>query len=348
MSSYHSEIGLALVGAGYWGTNLARTFTATPGIALKVVCDRRRAALQEIQKRYTGVEVTDSWNSVVGSSEIDAVVLATPPSTHYRLAREALSAGKHTWVEKPLALRYEEGRGLVEAARKAKRMLFVDETFLYDALVERARELIATGSIGKLYHASFERTGMGRIRRDSNVWWNSAPHDLSVLRHVLNLPVLRMSVFGHARVQRGIEDVVWAALELGENVSLHLYLSWLFPDKRARMTIVGETGIIEYEGRFEKRALRRYNYKLGKITSETPEEISSANLIPIESFEVTETIQDDRREPLLVSCAAFRDSILSGLPAPSSGERSLATVAALEAGDHSLAQNGLWVQIPQD
>lgn len=337
-----TEIHAAVIGAGYWGAHLIRVLHDTDGMWLKTVCDARPEILQEVKARYPQVALTSSYDHILRDPNIGAVLLATPPATHYQLARAALAAGKHVWVEKPLAFTHDEGRELVALAGALRRMLFVDETFLYDPLVRQARAIITAGGLGKIYHVSLERTGMGRIRRDSNVWWNSAPHDLSVLHYLLDVPVIRVSATGHAFLQSAIEDVVWASLQLTGDISAHVYLSWLFAEKKASLMVVGEHGMIGYEGRFGKRVLTRYAYRLGQI-SETPlEEIARANLIPIENSDVAEVIQGDRTEPLLLACAAFRDSIVSSEPAPSSGEYSLRTLAVLEAGAHSLAQHGTW------
>jgi UDP-2-acetamido-3-amino-2,3-dideoxy-glucuronate N-acetyltransferase len=337
-----TEIHAAVIGAGYWGANLIRVLHNTDGMWLKAVCDARPEILQEVKAGYPQTAFTPSYDHILRDQNIEAVLLATPPATHYQLARAALAAGKHVWVEKPLAFAYDEGRELVALARARQRMLFVDETFLYDPLVQQARAIIATGGLGKIYHVSSVRTGMGRIRRDSNVWWNSAPHDLSVLHYLLDVPVVRVSATGHAFLQAEIEDVVWAALRLAGDISAHVYLSWLFPEKKASLVVVGEHGMIEYEGRFGQRRLTRHEYRLGHISATSLEEVARANLIPIENSTVVQVIQGDRTEPLLLACAAFRDSIMSGEPAPSSGEYSLRTLAALEAGAHSLAQHGTW------
>jgi len=337
-----TEIQAAVIGAGYWGTNLIRVLHNTDGLWLKAVCDPQLEILQEVKAHYPQVALTPSYDDILRDSNIGAVFLATPPATHYQFTQAALAAGKHVWVEKPLALAYDQGRELVALARKRRRMLFVDETFLYDPLVQQARAIITAGRLGKIHHVSSERTGMGRIRRDSNVWWNSAPHDLSVLRYLLDVPVRRVSATGHAFLQSAIEDVVWASLRLAGDISAHVYLSWLFPEKKASLVVVGEHGMLEYEGRFGKRRLIRYEYRLGQVSEMPREEVARANLIPIENANMVEVMQGDRTEPLLLACAAFRDSIVSSEPAPSSGEYSLYTLAALEAGAHSLAQQGTW------
>src|SRR5262249_12494898 len=214
------------------------------------------------------------YEDLLAAPDVDAVVLATPPSRHHEMALAALRAGKHVWVEKPLALRAVEGRELVEAARAAARVLFVDETFLYDPLVREMKRLIDQGALGEVYHLSFERLGMGRIRRDSNVWWNSAPHDLSILFHLVPRPVTRVRLHEHAHLQPGVADMAVCDLELEGGVSAHIYLSWLHPEKTARVVVVGRERMLAYEGRFEKRGITLYDYALDTGNTE-------ANLIPV-------------------------------------------------------------------
>lgn len=336
-----SEIRVAIIGAGYWGLNVIRVLRHTEGVWLAAVCDTRLDALQEVKHHYPHVARSTSWRQVIEDPHIEAIVVATPPVTHYPLAKAALSAGKHVWVEKPLALHYAHGQELVALAHATQRTLFVDETFLYDPLVQRARAIIATGELGNLYHLSLERTGMGRIRRDSNVWWNSAPHDLSLLRYLVDAHVARLSVTGHAFLQPGIEDAVWASLDLANGVSAHVYLHWLFPAKRAALTVIGQQGMLVYEGRFGNRALTRYEYRLGPIAA--PSVDARENLIPVERIDVAEVLRGDQTEPLALAGAAFRDSIVTACVAPSSGEASLHTLAVLDAGAHSLTRQGQWV-----
>jgi UDP-2-acetamido-3-amino-2,3-dideoxy-glucuronate N-acetyltransferase len=337
------DVRVAIIGAGYWGSTLLRAFTNTEGIFIKTVCDTHLEALKTVKSRYPAVSLETSLENVLRDTASHAIIVATPPSSHFAIAQAALLAGKHVWVEKPLALRYTDGQRLVTIAREMERVLFVDETFVYDPLVEQARSWIASGAIGRPYHVSLERTGMGRIRRDSNVWWNSAPHDVSVLRYVLNSCVNKISVTGHAFLQSGIEDVVWASLQLERDVSAHLYLHWLFPEKKAPLMIVGESGMLHYEGRFEKRSLTRYEYRLGAAADNDG---NRTNVIPIEQYEMVEEINGDQREPLALACAAFREHIRRGIVTPSSGEHTLHTLAVLEAGAQSLTQHGTWIDIP--
>jgi UDP-2-acetamido-3-amino-2,3-dideoxy-glucuronate N-acetyltransferase len=255
------------------------------------------------------------------------VLVATPPSSHATLARAALQAGKHCWVEKPLALRVAEARELVDLAARQQRTLFVDETFLYDPLVQRAREWIHGGRLGPLVHLSFERLGMGRIRRDSDVWWNSAPHDLSILRYFVPDEVEGLRVENFAYLQPGVADMCVATVRFTTGVSAHIYLSWLSPLKRASVVAVGRRGMLAYEGRFEQRALTFYDY------AHTDPRAVQSNVVPIDRFAAAETIPGGAEEPLALAAAAFVDSVRTGIPAPSDGRHSLKVVELLEAGN---------------
>src|SRR4029077_6653676 len=169
---------------------------------------------------------------------------------------------KHVWVEKPLALTAADGRELVETAAAQKKTVFVDETFLYDPPAREMKRGIDAGELGELYHLSFERLGMGRIRRDSNVWWNSAPHDVAILLYLVSSPVVCARLSLHAHLRSDVADMAVCDVELAGAVSAHIYLSWLHPEKTARMSVVGSRRMLLYEGRFEKRGLMLYDYAL--------------------------------------------------------------------------------------
>jgi UDP-2-acetamido-3-amino-2,3-dideoxy-glucuronate N-acetyltransferase len=263
----------------------------------------------------------------LNDASIDTALVVTPPSTHAELAAAVLRAGKHCWVEKPLALDAVAARQLVDLAAAQGRILFVDETFLYDPLVQRARDWIRQGRLGRLLHLSFERLGMGRIRRDSDVWWNSAPHDVSILRYFVPEEVASVRVDTFAYLQPGIADMCVGTVRFTSGVSAHIYLSWLSPVKRASVVVVGTTGMLVYEGRFEQRALTFYDYA-------HPEPASvNSNVVPIDRFQAAETIKGGTEEPLALSAAAFVESIRTGQPAPSDGRYSLEVVEILAAGN---------------
>ncbi len=324
MTARHIPIGIGIVGAGYWGEKLMRVFGTTAGLSLNAVCDydeRRLAGLA------TSAATTVDIDRLLQRTDIDAVAIATPPSTHYALARRVLEAGLHCWVEKPLAMRADEARHLVELARALPRTLFVDETYLYDPLVRLAKQWIERGRLGRLFHLSFERLGMGRIRRDSNVWWNSAPHDLSLLCHLVSGSVEQIHVDGFSYLQEGIADMAVATARLSTGVSAHIYLSWLSPLKVASIVAVGSKGMLHFEGRFGARALRFFDYAVADPAT------AIGNVVPINHFEATETVPGGAEEPLALAVQAFVRSIQTGVPAASAGEYSQRIVELLEAGD---------------
>lgn len=313
---------LGLVGAGYWGEKLLRTFRNLDGVRVQAVCDsdpRRWAGI-------TDVDTLGSSRELAARKDIDAILVATPPSTHYELAREVLAAGKHCWVEKPLAMRAAHAHELVDTARQHRLTLFVDETFLYDPLIATAKEWITAGRLGRIYHLSFERLGMGRIRRDSDVWWNSAPHDLSVLRYLVPAAVENVHVDRFVYLQPGIADMVVGTVRMAGGVSAHIYLSWLSPLKVASIVVVGSQGMLHYEGRFGQRALKFFDY-----TVADPATVAD-NVVPIPTFQVAETITGGSEEPVALAAEAFVASVRTGSPAPSAGEFSQKVVELLEAG----------------
>jgi predicted dehydrogenase len=287
-------LGLGLVGAGYWGERLLRVFGSVQRCAIRRVADHDSAARARLDAGVrTTARVEDLWTD----PGIDAVLIATPPSTHYALAHSALAAGKHCWVEKPLAMNVAEAEDLIALAAARGRTLFVDETFLYDPLVRQARDWIRTGRLGRLHHLSFERLAMGRIRRDSDVWWNSAPHDLAMLRYLVPAEVRSIRVERFAHLQPGVADVAVAALRLAGGVSAHVHLSWISPERAASCVAVGSRGMLRYEGRFGQRSLTLFDCRI-----DDPSSVRS-NVVPIHDFAPIETVEGGPEEPLALAAA---------------------------------------------
>jgi len=276
---------------------------------------------------------------MLAARDVDAVLVATPPSRHHAMALAALRAGKHVWVEKPLALTVSDGRELVDAARASGTTLFVDETFLYDPLVREMKRVIDAGELGDVFHLSFERLGMGRIRRDSNVWWNSAPHDLSILFYLVPRPLKTIRLHLHTYLQPGVADMANCALELEGGVTAHVYLSWLHPEKTATVTVVGRDRMLAYEGRFEKRAITLFDYAIERAAP--PGAVAgSAPIIPVKKFEGRKLDVPLGQEPLTLAAEHFVESILAGREPLTSGARSLRVVEALETADRTAVRNG--------
>ena len=330
---------IGIVGAGYWGKNLLRTFGELATARIAEICDLDPKLLEAAKQAHPGARTGSDFAAMLTRPDLDAIVVATPPSRHHAMALAALGAGKHVWVEKPLALTAADGRELVDAARAAGRTLFVDETFLYDPLVREMKRVIDAGELGDVFHLSFERLGMGRIRRDSNVWWNSAPHDLSILFYLVPRPVQSVQLSLHTYLQPGVADMAVCDLTLEGGVTAHVYLSWLHPEKTATVTVVGRDRMLSYEGRFEKRAITLFDYT---IDPSLPPGTSagSAPIIPVTKFEGRTLDVALGTEPLTSAAHHFVESVLGSTEPLTSGARSLRVVETLETADRTAVRSG--------
>jgi UDP-2-acetamido-3-amino-2,3-dideoxy-glucuronate N-acetyltransferase len=342
-----AQLRLAVLGGGYWGRNLIRNFSALEGVEVKLLCELNENASKECRELYPWLQTCTDSGRVFQDDGVDGVVVVTPPSLHYQPAKEALTAGKHVFVEKPMATSYQEGKELVALAEKKGKVLFVDETFLYDPALKVIKEMLDEGAIGQVYHILMERLGMGRVRCESNVWWNSAPHDLSILRFLIGQGVRSISMHGSAYLQKMIEDVTMASLELEGNISALIHLSWFHPLNTASLVIVGSSGAIFYEGRFAKRKVVLYRYDVGKPPTQRVQGIPTPNFIPIKASVEKEVTDFGPEEPLRGSCASFIKAITDGIEPPSSGRNSLKTLQVLEAGVTSLHKGGERVSLEE-
>ena len=240
-------IRVGLIGLGYWGPNYARVIGELEGTELVVVCDVSAEALTLIRGRSGQFRTTGAAADVFSADDVDAVIVATPTTTHYDLALEALRAGKHVLCEKPLAATVAECDDLIAAADRTGRVLFVGHTFLFNPAVRRMHELIEAGSIGRLLYAHAVRTGLGPIRQDVNALWDLAPHDLSILFFLFGSEPVSVSATGRAFLRDDVEDVVFAQLRFEGGAIAGLHVSWLDPYKVRRLTGVGDQRMVVFD-----------------------------------------------------------------------------------------------------
>jgi predicted dehydrogenase len=330
---------VAVVGAGYWGPNLVRVLHELPAAEVVYVCDQRPDALHKISGRYPGLPLATSCDVVFGDESVDAVAIATPLSSHYELARAALEAGKHVFVEKPLASSYEEASALVEQAEAAGLVLMPGHTFLYSPPVEMSRELITSGALGTIYFISTSRVNLGLHQPDASVVWDLGPHDFSILRHWLGELPSRVSAVSRSCVLDGTPDVAFIDLEFPSGTIAHVELSWLAPSKLRRTAIVGSQKMVVYDD-----------------TSNEPIRIfdSGADLPDPETFgEFRLTYRTgnivsprvDVAEPLERELADFCHAVRTGGEPVSSARLGLEVVQITEAVDRSLAERGAPVEL---
>jgi predicted dehydrogenase len=333
---------IAQVGLGYWGPNLARNLATVDGGELGVLCDLDRSRLDRMGRQIPGARRVTEFEAVRDDAEVDAIVLATPVETHFTLARQALEAGKHVFVEKPLARTSAECEELIRIADARDLRLMVGHVFIYNAAVQRVKQFIVSGELGEIYYVYSQRLNLGQIRSDVNAMWNFAPHDLSILCHWLDAEPSMVTASGHAYIQPGIEDVVFLNLDFPGDVGAHVHISWLDPLKVRRMTVVGSEKMVVYDDvsadakimLYDKGVTRRLNdgsrASLGSYrTFGEFQLLLRAGDVVIPKVEFS--------EPLKAECQHFVDCIVSGETPRSDGRQGLQVVRALEAADRSIA-----------
>lgn len=339
------RISLGLVGAGYWGQKLLPKFLADPNSFVRVVCDIHPGNRSAINQQFPDVATVDDYEWLLRDDQLNAVVIATPPASHYVLARRALLAGKHVWIEKPLALDHDEGRELVGLAQEKRLTLFVDHTFLYDPAVQKIRELIVSDEIGKVRHVFLQRLNLGRIKRDSNVWWNSAPHDVSMVLYLLAGRPQKIALHGYRYLQPNLEDLNMAVIEMADGASAFVYHNWLYPENTAKLTVIGDKRLLTYEGKFDKRCVTVFEFNVDRSDEGrlAPNELPTTIPSKLIAEHRLEGLYD--AEPLALAVGDFLGSIQERRPPISDGKFSLDVLAILQAGDRSLHADGSKVAV---
>ncbi len=242
------SINVALIGVGYWGPNLLRNLNALPNCNLKTVCDMSKERCDFVSNNYPNVVVTSNVNDIINDDDIDAVVIATPVKTHFKLSTQCLNAGKHILVEKPMATTIEE-INMIESLAKTKGLTAMSgHTFLFNAAVNYVKEYIHSGALGELRYIYSQRLNLGRIRDDVDALWNLAPHDISIIQYILNDEApIKITRHGQSYIQNAIDDVTFMNLEYSNSVMANIHVSWLDPQKVRKMTFVGSKKMIVYD-----------------------------------------------------------------------------------------------------
>jgi len=329
---------LAQIGCGYWGPNLLRNFFANKRCIVKWVVDTTSDRRTYVGENYPGIKTTDNSHTVIIDQEVDAVVIATPAATHFSLSQIALEAGKHVFVEKPLAMSVAEAEKLVKLAEERQRKLFVGHTFLYNAVVRKIKEYIDNGDLGDIYYIFAQRLNLGRVRQDVNALWNLAPHDISIILYWLEETPYRVSAQGFSFLQEGIEDVVFLNLDFLSGKCAHIHASWLDPCKVRKIVIVGSKKMIVYDDTSPDAKVILYDKGIDKKTMHDPlESINSFG-----HFQLLQRTGDmvvpylKFPEPLKVQSEHFIDCILDDKTPITSGYNGLRVVEVLENAQESL------------
>lgn len=243
----HAPLGVAVIGCGYWGPNLVRNFAEVSGARVVAVSDLQQARLDPISARYPSVRTTTDHRDLLRDPAVEAVVIATPVSTHFELARQALEAGKHVMVEKPIATTSEEAERLIELAERRRRLLMVDHTFVYTGSVQKIKELVLGGDIGRLYYWDSTRVNLGLFQHDVSVLDDLAVHDLSIMDYVMDARPVAVSATGIAHVPGRPVNTAYLTLFFEGDLLAHFHVNWLAPVKVRRTLIGGDRKMIVYD-----------------------------------------------------------------------------------------------------
>jgi protoporphyrinogen oxidase/predicted dehydrogenase len=337
-----SPVRIGVVGVGYWGPNLVRNVADSPLFELAGVCDTRRGALEAIAARYPGAWCTTRYEELLEHDEIDAVAIATPVTSHYSLALSALEAGKHTFVEKPLAASSEQVLELTRLAETDGLVLMPGHTFLYSPAVAAIKEIIDSGELGDIYFISSSRVNLGLHQPDVSVVWDLAPHDFSILRHWLGAVPTNVSALSRSCLLPGVPDVCFINLEYASGTIAHVELSWLSPSKLRRTAIVGSKKMVVYDDT-SNESVRIFD---SGASIPDPETFGEYRL----SYRTGDIISPrlDATEPLSLELADFASAIRNGTPLVSSSAMGLDVVRTIEAVDRSLDHGGVPVSVLAD
>jgi predicted dehydrogenase len=319
-----------VVGLGYWGPNLARNFAALPGCELRWCCD---AQPENAQKAPPGARVTADLGDLLSDPELDAVVIATDVPTHARLATEVLRAGKHCFVEKPLAQSAAEASAVVEEAAGTGRILMVGHLLEYHPGVEKLKEIVDSGQLGELRYVYSNRVNLGQVRRDENALWSLGAHDVSVLLHLFEEEPIEAIAHGESFVREGVEDVVFCYLRFPSGRVAHMHLSWLDPHKERRFTVVGSDRMATFDDMALERKVTIYDKAAVRDYRNYGEYITR-------SGDVTSP-QISNEEPLRIECRHFVECVREGREPRSGAASGLRAVRVLEALQRSLEAGGV-------
>jgi predicted dehydrogenase len=331
------SVRVGVVGFGYWGPNLARNFAALPGCELAWCCDGSEAARARFAPLYPGARFTGELDDLLADPRLDAIALATPVPSHAALAQRVLAAGKHCFVEKPLAQSVAEAEAAVEAARSAGRVLMVGHLLEYHPGVVRLKELADSGELGQVHYLYGNRLNLGKLRADENALWSLGAHDVSVTLRLAGEEPVEVHARGESYMRPGIEDVVFCFLRFPSGLSAHLHLSWLDPHKERRFTIVGSRRMATFDDMALEGKLTVYDKGFDESTSSYGEYITRSGDIWSPRL--------PNAEPLRAECLHFVECIAEGRTPISDGESGLRVVRVLEALQQSLDESARRVPV---
>jgi UDP-2-acetamido-3-amino-2,3-dideoxy-glucuronate N-acetyltransferase len=324
---------IAVIGSGYWGKNLIRNYDQLG--ALKLICDNNEAVLAGFKAQYPSIDTCMVLSDVLSTEQIQGVVIATPAETHYVLAKEALLAGKHVYVEKPLVLNEDEARELIEIAEKANLILMVGHLLQYHPVFIKLKEMARSGELGRINYIYSNRLNLGKIRREENILWSFAPHDISMILSLSGEEPETVYATGGYYLHQRIADVTTTHLEFPSGMKAHIFVSWLHPIKEQKLIVVGDRKMAVFDDTLPWE---------GKLQL-FPHTIDWTNNIPVPHKAEAEHVKVEAQEPLKNECLHFLECIASGKRPLTDGQEGLRVLRILNTSQKSLDQSGCKLQI---
>ena len=342
-------INLAMLGLGYWGPNLMRNFVGLENVRVSALCDLDRTRAEMFRQRSCpDARIVSDWRFLADDPMVDAVVIATPIRSHHELGSVFLASGKHVFIEKPLARTEAECRDLIELAQQHGRVLMVGHVFEYNLAVQRIKQYLDSGELGRLFYIYSQRVNLGRIQHDVNALWSFAPHDISILNYWFQQQPVQVSARGFSYLNSGIEDVVFVTLEYPNGVGAHLHLGWLDPRKIRLMTLVASKKMLVYDDVSLDAKIQIYDKGIAGLHDflETPESFAEFQFQLRVGDLVVPAIHFS--EPLQSECQHFIDCIQRGGHPQTDGLNGLRVVRVLEAAEKSLKEDGKPVALREE
>jgi predicted dehydrogenase len=342
-----TSIGMAVIGAGYWGPNLVRNAMATASIDLRWLCDLDEDRARAVLGRYSTVRPTDSFDAVLDDPSVQAVAIATPAASHFPLAMAALDAGKHVLIEKPLTSSLADGHKLVQAAQDRGLVLMCDHTYCYTSAVTELRRLVRGGELGEIQFVDSVRINLGLVQPDVNVLWDLAPHDLSILDFLLPPDVSLVEVAAHGAdpIGHGVACVGYLTLRLSTGAIAHVHVNWLSPIKIRTMVIGGSHRTVVWDDMNPSQRLAVYDRGVDRQDAEELDHDDRKQMrISYRSGDMVAPALREQ-EALRAMLAEFAAAILEGRAPATDGEAGLRVMSVLDAAERSLELNGSFVTV---
>jgi len=329
---------IGVIGCGYWGPNLLRNFAENEAAILRWICDLDESRLAAMARRYPAARTTTDYHNLILDPELDAIAIVTPVATHFAITSEALRAGKHVLVEKPLTATVPEAEELIDLADQNRRTLMVDHTFVYTGAVRKMKEIVAGGQLGDLLYFDSIRINLGLFQRDINVLWDLAPHDLSIMDFLIGRQPLGVSAIGSCHIEAGIENIAYLVMRFEDEFIAHFHFNWLAPVKIRRTMIAGSRKMILYDDIEPTEKVRVYD-KGVTANRVGDREADYQTLVSYRTGDVWAP-RLDPTEALRYVVAEFLNSIQLGRKPLTDGQAGLRVVRLLEAAQESIKSGG--------